>query len=75
MKDVQNQPDTRGIPINQVGVSDLRYPIIVLDRAFAARLQRLVDGYVAQARREPGGGPVTALSRGFRALPWFKQFF
>ena len=49
--------------------------IIVLDRAFAARLQRLVDGYVAQARREPGGGPVTALSRGFRALPWLKQFF
>lgn len=48
MKDVQNQPDTRGIPINQVGVSDLRYPIIVLDRAHreqqtVARLKLTVD--------------------------------
>jgi len=32
MVDVQNCPDDRGIPINEVGVSDLRYPIIVLDR-------------------------------------------
>lgn len=32
MKDVQNQRDERGLPINQVGISDLRYPIIVLDR-------------------------------------------
>lgn len=33
MEDVQNRPDTRGIPINKVGVSDLRYPIVILDRA------------------------------------------
>lgn len=32
MKDVQNTPDTRGIPIDQVGVCDLTYPITVLDR-------------------------------------------
>ena len=32
MIDVQSLPDTRGIAINQVGVSSLRYPIVVLDR-------------------------------------------
>lgn len=32
MKDVQNQPDTRQITIDKVGVRDLRYPIVVLDR-------------------------------------------
>lgn len=32
MVDVQNHHDDRNIPIEQVGVSDLRYPIIVLDR-------------------------------------------
>ena len=32
MVDVQNRPDTRNISIDQVGVSDLRYPITVLDR-------------------------------------------
>ena len=32
MQDVQNQPDLRQLPIDRVGVTDLRYPIIVLDR-------------------------------------------
>lgn len=32
MDDVQNHRDDRGIPIDQVGVTDLRYPIVVLDR-------------------------------------------
>jgi GTP cyclohydrolase I len=32
MKDVQNLPDERRIAIDQVGVSELRYPIVVLDR-------------------------------------------
>jgi GTP cyclohydrolase IB len=32
MEDVQSHPDGRQIPIDQVGVSDLRYPIVVLDR-------------------------------------------
>lgn len=32
MKDVQKSRDRRGIHIDQVGVSDLRYPIAVLDR-------------------------------------------
>lgn len=33
MIDVQNQPDERRIPIDMVGVKDIRYPIIVKDRA------------------------------------------
>lgn len=33
MKDVHNQIDDRQISIDEVGVSDLRYPIVVLDRA------------------------------------------
>jgi GTP cyclohydrolase I len=32
MIDVQSSGDSRGIPIDRVGVSDLRYPITVLDR-------------------------------------------
>jgi GTP cyclohydrolase IB len=32
MKDVQKQHDDRGLPIQKVGVKDLRYPINVLDR-------------------------------------------
>jgi GTP cyclohydrolase IB len=32
VEDVQSYPDERRIPINQVGVSGLRYPIVVLDR-------------------------------------------
>src|ERR1043165_9380291 len=32
MRDVQSQDDNRRIPIDKVGVNDLRYPITVLDR-------------------------------------------
>jgi len=32
MIDVQNSPDTRGIPLQHVGVRDIRYPIKVLDK-------------------------------------------
>src|SRR5215212_110829 len=32
MRDVQSQDDDRNIPIDKVGVNDLRYPITVLDR-------------------------------------------
>src|SRR5215510_1396408 len=34
MDDVQSQLDERRIGIDQVGVTDLRCPIVVLDRAF-----------------------------------------
>ena len=33
MKDVQSQPDDRNIPIDKVGVKNIRHPITVLDRA------------------------------------------
>jgi GTP cyclohydrolase IB len=33
LKDIQSQPDMRNIPIDKVGVKNLRYPITVLDRA------------------------------------------
>jgi len=32
MEDVQNRKDQRQVPIDQVGICDLRYPITVLDR-------------------------------------------
>lgn len=34
MEDVQNHVDERGIALDQVGVTDLRYPIIVFDREY-----------------------------------------
>lgn len=33
MIDVQSRPDKRGIALDRVGVTDLRYPIVVLDQA------------------------------------------
>ncbi len=35
MKDIQSQRDNRNLPINKVGIKNLRYPITVLDRAKA----------------------------------------
>ncbi|MCK4846984.1 MAG: GTP cyclohydrolase I FolE2, partial [Deltaproteobacteria bacterium] len=32
LKDVQNEPDTRNLSIDKVGVKDIRYPIVVLDK-------------------------------------------
>ena len=32
IKDVQNQRDDRNIPIDKVGIKNIRYPITVLDR-------------------------------------------
>src|SRR6185295_17370024 len=37
MHDVQSQDDDRCIPIDKVGVNDLRYPITVLDRDHAVQ--------------------------------------
>ncbi len=37
MQDVQSQDDDRCIPIDKVGVNDLRYPITVLDRDHAVQ--------------------------------------
>ena len=32
MKDIQSQPDYRNIPIDKVGIKNLRYPVTVRDR-------------------------------------------
>jgi GTP cyclohydrolase I len=37
MEDIQAHRDDRDIAIEQVGVTDLRYPITVLDRAVASQ--------------------------------------
>jgi len=33
LRDIQSEPDTRNIPINKVGVKDISYPVVVLDKA------------------------------------------
>ncbi len=33
MKDLQNSPDERNLPLNKVGVKNIRYPIKILDKA------------------------------------------
>lgn len=33
LRDIQSEPDTRNIPINKVGVKDISYPVVVLDRS------------------------------------------
>lgn len=32
LKDIQSQPDNRNLPINQVGVKNISYPVVVLDK-------------------------------------------
>ncbi len=34
MKDIQNEKDNRKIPINKVGVGEVRYPIFLMDRKY-----------------------------------------
>ena len=36
VEDVQGRPDTRQIPINRVGIKDIRHPVKVKDRAPAS---------------------------------------
>jgi len=48
LKDIQSQPDDRNLPINKVGVKDITYPIVVMDRAdglqhTVARINMYVD--------------------------------
>ena len=33
IEDVQNRADTRNIPINKVGIKDIRHPVRVRDRS------------------------------------------
>ncbi len=32
LRDIQSEPDDRNLPINRVGVKDISYPVVVLDR-------------------------------------------
>ena len=48
LKDIQSEPDRRNLPINQVGVKDISYPVIVLDKSggeqhTVARVNMYVD--------------------------------
>src|SRR6185369_2309680 len=48
MKDIQKTHDTRNIPIDKVGVKDISYPIVVMDRKkkfqhTVARINMYVD--------------------------------
>ncbi|MBE0595757.1 MAG: GTP cyclohydrolase I FolE2 [Desulfuromonadales bacterium] len=48
MPDLQRSPDTRNIPIDKVGVKDIRYPIVVMDKSkveqhTVARVNMYVD--------------------------------
>ncbi len=48
MPDMQKERDTRNIPINKVGVKDIRYPIVVMDKSkvrqhTVARINMYVD--------------------------------
>ncbi|OHD55424.1 MAG: hypothetical protein A2Y33_11555 [Spirochaetes bacterium GWF1_51_8] len=53
MKDVQSETDDRNIPLDKVGISDLSYPITVLDR-----------NKNIQATDAPGGASVAAAKDG-----------
>jgi len=33
LRDIQSEPDHRNIPINRVGVKDISYPVVIIDRA------------------------------------------
>jgi GTP cyclohydrolase I len=48
MPDLQKSPDTRNIAIDKVGVKDIRYPIVVMDKSkvrqhTVARINMYVD--------------------------------
>jgi len=48
LKDIQSEPDHRNLPINKVGVKDISYPVVVMDRAegqqhTVARVNMYVD--------------------------------
>jgi GTP cyclohydrolase I len=65
MDDVQSRPDTRGIPLDQVGIADLRYPIVVLDRA--ADKQHTI-GRLTMSVNLPHGFKGTHMSRFIEVL-------
>jgi len=69
MIDIQNQKDFRKIDIKKVGVKDIKYPIIVLDRAKGTQLvNATINMYVNLSHHFKG----THMSRFVEALNEFK---
>jgi GTP cyclohydrolase I len=70
MIDVQNQADTRQIPIDKVGVKNIRYPITVLDKAKGKqRTVASVNMYVDLPHQYKG----THMSRFIEVLSQYRQ--
>jgi GTP cyclohydrolase IB len=65
LHDVQSEADDREVAIEQVGVTDLRYPIVVLDRS--AQSQRTVAG-IALSVGLPHDAKGTHMSRFIEVL-------
>lgn len=69
MKDIQNEPDYRRIPIDKVGIKNLRYPIQVLDRRHGAQSTvASINMYVDLPHRNKG----THMSRFVEILHLFQ---
>lgn len=69
MKDIQNQPDHRNIPIDKVGIKNLKYPITVLDRRNGHQhTVASINMYVDLPHKNKG----THMSRFVEMLPQFK---
>lgn len=70
MKDIQNQPDHRNIPIDKVGIKNLKYPIKVLDRRNGHQhTVASINMYVDLPHKNKG----THMSRFVEMLPQFKE--
>jgi GTP cyclohydrolase I len=69
MKDIQNERDHRNIPIDKVGIKNLKYPITVLDRKKGHQhTVATISMYVDLPHRNKG----THMSRFVELLPQFK---
>jgi len=69
MKDIQNQRDHREIPIDKVGIKNLRYPISVLDKEHGAQhTVATINMYVGLPHRDKG----THMSRFVEILHLFR---
>jgi GTP cyclohydrolase I len=65
LKDTQNSHDDRNIPINKVGICDLRHPIAVMDRA---QKQQHTVGVFSMSVDLPGDIKGTHMSRFLEVL-------
>lgn len=65
LNDTQNSHDDRNIPINKVGICDLRYPITVMDRA---EMSQHTIGVFSMSVNLPGDIKGTHMSRFLEVL-------